>query len=344
MSGALLHAASHARTRARLPSLLSREAWSTLLQQSGVTGIAAVLSGAGAYQSGLPGEPGALERRLTAAWAEEVRALAAFVWGRPRALLVAYGRRFELANLKTVLRARHHGVAWSRTAVLLLPLPRSTLAWRALLEAPSIEALAQRLGGTPFARPLLTVLEQHGDAAPFRFEVALDLAYFQELVRRIERLSGRDGTRARTFLGEWIEVENLSWAFRYRRLAGLTPEETVNYTLHRAFRAGLDAVRRIVTGSTVAEEAARLGYLVDSGAPEDEALAALERAAGQRRADAARRLFLGAPFDVGAPLALLALRETELRDLITLVEGVNAGLSRGALTTRFIGHARSLEA
>jgi len=345
MMGALRHAAAHAQVRARLPGLLDAPAWRSLLQQGDVEGIAERLQD-GPYGSALPARPAALERRLTAALAEETRTAATFDWGATRALLVAYGRRFELANLKTVLRARHHDIPWERAAEFLTPLQRSRLPWRALLEAPTTEALARLLEGTPFGPPLHTVLEQQGDASPFRFEVALDLAYFQDLVRRIERLAGRDGRRARTFLGDWIEVENLSWAFRYRRLAGLTPEETINYTLHRAFHAGLDAVRRVVMGSTVAEEAMRLGlgYAVDADAPEDEALAALERAAGQRRADAAERLFLGAPFDVGAPLALLVLRETEVRDLVTLIEGVAGGLPRDALTVRFLGRARELRA
>lgn len=343
MMGVLRHAATHAQVRARLPGLLDTSQWNGLLQQPDVEGVAKLLQD-GAYGNELPSGPAALERRLTAALAEETHAAAAFTWGTSHALLIGYGRRFELANLKTVLRARHHAVPWERAADLLIPLRHSALPWRALFEAPTTEALARRLEGTPFGPPLLTVLEQQGDASPFRFEVALDLAYFQDLVRRIGRLSGRDGRRAHTFLGEWIEVENLSWAFRYRRLAGLTSEETINYTLHRAFHAGLDAVRRVVTGSTVAQEASRLGYSVDAEAPEDQALAALERAAGQRRAEAAERLFLGAPFDVGAALALLVLRETEVRDLITLVEGVAAGLGRGALTTRFLGRARALEA
>ncbi|MEJ2287957.1 MAG: V-type ATPase subunit [Deinococcales bacterium] len=343
MMGALRHAATQAQARARLPGLLALPTWQALLEQGDVAGIAARLQDS-AYGGELPTEPAALERRLTAVLAEETHVAATFTWGALRALLVAYGRRFELANVKTVLRARHHGIPWERCAVVMIPLPRSTVPWRTLLEAPTTEAVARLLEGTPFARPLTTVLEQQGDATPFRFEVALDLAYFQDLVRRIERLSGRDGQRARTFLGGWIEVENLSWAFRYRRLAGLTPEETVNYTLHRAFGAGLEAVRRVVTGASVTDEAARLGYAVDADAPEDEALAALERAAGQARTEAAERVFQGAPFDLGAPLALLTLRETDVHDLVTLIAGVTAGLARTAMATRFVGPARELGA
>jgi len=341
--GALRHAAAHAQARARRAGLITAAEWRSLLGEPDVAGVASRLD-ASVYGPDLSRDPPALERRLDARLAEETQRVAAFEWGLTRAVLGAYGRRFELANLKTVLRARFQRLEPERRDAALVPLPRSRLPWTRLAEAPSMQAFAALLDATPYARPLLSVLEQHEDASAFSFEVALDLAYFQTLVRRIGRLAGRDARRARTLLGSWIAVENLSWAFRYRSLSRLTPEETINYTLHSAFGAGLEAVRRVVLGATVADEAARLGYAIDRDAPEDEALASLERAAVEARADAAERLFAAAPFDLGAPLAVLALREVEVRDLVTLVEGRAAHLDDGAIAARLLSPAARAEA
>jgi vacuolar-type H+-ATPase subunit C/Vma6 len=181
------------------------------------------------------------------------------------------------------------------------------------------------------------VLEQGGEATPFALEVALDLAYFQHLVWTIRRLGGADAAAAERLLGNWIAIENLSWAFRYRRLAGLTPEETVNYTLHRAFGAGLDAVLRVATGASVADEAARLGFRVDATASVDEALVELELAAARRRVDAAERSFAGSMFDLGGALAQLTLAEAEARDLVALIEGRVVGLDDAGIASRLVG-------
>jgi len=330
------HAAAHAQVRAIRAGLLDREDWKALLRQPDVPSIARLLRDS-AYGPELPGDAAGLERGLDTHLAAETLRLSAFEWGATRALLDAHARRFELANLKTALRARFYALPEEVRESAMVPLPRTRLRWRALSEAPTMGAFARLLEGTPYAGPVNTVLEQKGEASAFAFEVALDLAYFQALVRRIHRLGGRDGRRARELLGSWIAVENLSWAFRYRSLSGLTPEETVNYTLHYAFGAGLEAVRRIVLGATVADEARRLGFTVDPDAPEDEALAGLERAAAEARAEQAARLFYGAPFDLGAPLALLTLREVEARDLVTLIEGRAAGLEDAALQARMLG-------
>lgn len=340
--GPFRHAASQAQARARHASLLDAGSWRDLLAESSLEGVADRLGRA--LDTELPASPTALERHLQQRLAAETHTLASLQWGAPRRLLVAYARRFELANLKTLLRARHHGVAVERCEAMLVPLPVTALPWRAVLAARSVEEVAELLTATPYARPITTVLEQRGEAPPFPLEVALDLAYLQTLVRRVLALGGADGRRARAFLGEWIAVENLSWAFRYRRLAGLTPEETVNYTLHRAFGAGLAAVRRVATGAGVAEEAARLGYEIDAELPEEAALASLQRAALRRRFDAAARLFDRAVFDLGVVLALLALREAELADLVTLIEGRAEGLGRDDVQARLVGPGRRGEA
>ncbi len=338
MTGVLRHAASYAQARALHGELLQAAAWRTLRREQDVAGIARRLED-GPYGPEVPFDPAGLERRLKSRLAAWTARMTALQWGDPKELLRAYSRRFELANLKIVLRGLVHRLPRARVTALLLPLPHSPLKWQALLDAGSLQGVADQLGGTPYQRPLHTVLEQQGEASLFPFEVALDLAYLQALVRRIERLGGADARAAERYLGRWIAVENLSWAFRYRRLAGLTPEETINYTLHRAFGAGLDAVRRVALGASVAEEAERLGLRVDPGLTEDDALTLLELAAARQRSDAASRAFQGVLFDLGAVLALLTLREAEVRDLVTLVEARRSGVADETLRARWVSPA-----
>lgn len=343
MMGALRHAASYAQARALHASLLPPEGWRVLRREPERAGVVRRLRDT-PYGPDLPSELGALERHMKRRLAAVTARVATLPWGAPQAVLRAYARRFELANLKIVLRGLYHRLPAERVTALLLPLPEPTLPWTVLLDGGSIAAVADALAGTPYQRPLRTVLEQQGEGALFPFEVALDLAYLQTFVRRIEHLGGADRAAAERFLGQWIAVENLSWAFRYRRLAGLTPEETINYTLHRAFGAGLDAVRRVSLGAEVADEAARLGIAVDGALSEDDALTALELAATRQRHAHARRAFAGVVFDLGAALGLITLLEGEVRDLVTLLEGRDRGLRESVLDDRWVTAAARGEA
>ena len=117
----------------------------------------------------------------------------------------------------------------------------------------------------------------------FYLEIALDLFYFEKLVRLIESQSGKDAADARGFLGRSIAVQNMLWAYRYRIYGRMTPEEIINFSLHRAFSAGLDTIRRVALGSPLAVEAARLGFRISPGISEVEGLTEIEVLAERER-------------------------------------------------------------
>jgi V/A-type H+/Na+-transporting ATPase subunit C len=248
-----------------------------------------------------------------------------------------YNRRFEIENLKAVLRAIHYQVDAKRARAALIPIEDSRTRWEQLFEAASIGAVIERLHGSPYARPLENAMERYQqERRLFPLEIALDLFYFQRLVRLMESLNRKEAAGARRFLGRSIAIQNLLWAYRYRIYGRMTPEQIINYTLHRAFEAGLDTVRRIALGAPLAVEAGRFGFEVPSGLPEVEALAEIEIQAGRelwRHAIAA----LSRPlFDLGGVLAYLWLLDAEVRDLMIVVEGKAMGLSGPQIARRMV--------
>ena len=191
----------------------------------------------------------AVIRTLRGEVADAGRALVRFLPRGAGELVAWYNQRFEIENLKTVLRAVHYGLDRSRARASLIPLRATRWRWEALVEAGSIPAVIDQIRESPYARPLEHAMERYQqEQRLFYLEIAVDLFYFQKLVRLIESQSGREAADARRFLGRWIAVQNLLWAYRYRIYGRMTPEEIINYTLHRAFAAGLDTVRRVALG------------------------------------------------------------------------------------------------
>jgi V/A-type H+-transporting ATPase subunit C len=217
---------------------------------------------------------------------------------------------------------------------VLLPLDSPELPWSVLMDAGSVSVLVERLSRTPYGRPLSNAWERYQqENMPFFLEIAVDLHYFQRLVSLIEKLKGRDRLEAERFLGRWIAIQNLLWAYRYRIYFRISPEEILNYTLHDAFEVSLDTVRRIVLGSRVEAEARRLGIGLPADLPETEALTRLEKLEARalyRRAEAA---FAGSLFHLGAALAYLVLLESEVADLTVLIEGKRIGMAAAELET-----------
>ena len=201
----------------------------------------------------------------------------------------------------------------------------------------AFETMSQGAGAmlaTAWLHPVMERYQQ--ERRLFPLEIALDLFYFQKLVRLMESLSGKEAGGTRRFLGRSIAIQNLLWAYRYRIYGRMTPEQIINYTLHRAFGAGLDTVRRVALGTPLAVEAARFGFEVAPDLPEVEALTEIEILAGRelwRRAVASMTHPL---FDLGGVFAYLWLLDAEVRDLMVVAEGKTMGLSGPEIARRMV--------
>ncbi len=328
------YAAPQSWIRARLARLLNRDAWARLLQAGSAEEFRRTLE-----DSWAAGALAADGRLRTPALRGEVwaatRTLGRFLPRGPKQLLAWYNRRFEIENLKILLRAAHYRVDRARAGELLVPLEAGKLQWAALLGVSPVAALLDPLRNSSYARPLEQALERYEqEQRLFHLEVALDLFYFQQLVRLMESQSG--ATDAVSQLGRWISVQNLIWAYRYRIYGRMKPEEILNYTLHRAFRCGLETVRRVVLGSPLEAEAGRLGFRLSPGRSEVEALTELEFLAERERYQQAEAMMRQPLFRLGGILAFLCLLESEIRDLGVIAEGKASGLDRAEIAVRLL--------
>jgi V/A-type H+/Na+-transporting ATPase subunit C len=309
--------------RARLSRLLDRATWVRLLEASTPTELAPHLARTGVTLRGEVADAG--------------RALVRFLPRGAAELVAWYNQRFEIENLKTVLRAVHYGLDPSRARASLIPLRATRWRWEQLLEAGSIPAVIDQIRESPFARPLEHAMERYQqEQRLFYLEIAVDLFYFQKLVRLIDSQTGKDASDARRFLGRWIAVQNLIWAYRYRTYGRMTPEEIINYTLHRAFAAGLDTVRRVALGSPLAVEADRLGFQISPGLSEVEGLTEIEILAERERFRYATAAMRRPLFQLRGALAYLWLLEAEVRDLAVIAEGKLTGLTGVEIGRRLV--------
>ena len=323
------YAAVQGNIRARLSRLFDRALWARLLEANSAAEVGQLV--------GHTREPAIHLQNLRGQVAAAAGALVRFLPRGSRAVVAWYNRRFEIENLKTVLRTVHYRLDPSRVRASLIPLESRRWHWETLLGADSISVVLDQIRDSPYARPLENGMERYRqEGRLFHLEIALDLFYFQKLVRLIEAQSGKDASDARQFLGRWIAVQNLLWAYRFRIYGRMTPEQIINYTLHHAFAAGLDAVRRIALGSPVAVEAARLGFAISPGLPELEALTQIEILAEREFFRHATAAISRPLFRLGGVLAYLWLLESEVRDLTVILEGKAMGLSGQEIARRMV--------
>lgn len=145
-----------------------------------------------------------LEQATAANLARTCREVLGFCRGGLREQVASYLRRWDLWNVKTLLRGKFSGAPAEEVRANLVPAGELSAArMEEMLAAPSLAELVQGLSGTPYHEALARGLAESGDApkdlAPL--ENRLDRAYYEGL------LAGRPSTRADALFRDFVRLE-----------------------------------------------------------------------------------------------------------------------------------------
>ena len=247
-------------------------------------------------------------------------------------LLTQFYRYYEVDNLKAVLRGIVTGAPWERVKfVLFPPIAITNLPAEEMVEAGTVSAAVELLRGTPYYETLSHAIKRYNtEQNLFPLEVALDLNYWREMWKLVNRLPGQDRTQALKIVGGMVDTDNLMWAIRYRVYHHLSEEELINYTLPFGYHVRDSDIRAIAAGADIAQVVKRiypgLGDIEASLQEPGEGLPALELALKRMVAKQSLAAFVGDPFHIGIPLAYLLLSEYEIQDLTVLIEAKSSQL------------------
>jgi V/A-type H+-transporting ATPase subunit C len=235
-------------------------------------------------------------------------------------------RRYEIDNLKAVLRGVETGAGWNEVQFVLFPYgPESVLPMETMAESGDIRSAVEKLHGTPYYETLDHAMERYlAEGSLFPLEVSLDLQYWRTLWDGVRHLPAADRKPCLRLIGSRMDVNNLMWAVRYKVYYGLSEEEVINYTLPFGYRLPDEDLRRIAAGADIPEIMTRVFPEIGEMAPllEDprRGLPLVEARLGRRIAHECRAVLSGYPFHIGVPLAIAMLSEMETQDLTVLVE------------------------
>jgi V/A-type H+-transporting ATPase subunit C len=331
MSGVSAYAALNARVRAMYSEALGPEAWSRLEEAPDLRAMIGFLKDTayGPYLGRVPEEnltPRRTVYQIQSRIADVYHAIIGWAPESSHAVLDRVYRHFEVDNLKAVLRGVETGTPWSRVQFVLFPFgPSSVLPGEKMSSSGDMRSAVEKLHGTPYYQVLDHAMARYNtEGSVFPLEVALDLYYWRSVWTALHHLTGQDREQCLRIVGSWMDMNNLTWAIRYRVYHRLSEEEIINYTLPFGYRVQDEDIRGIAAGADIAHIALRvypevpeLEALLDSprsGLPIVEVL--LRRHVARE----CRAALAGYPFQLGIPLAFALLSEMESRDLTLLIE------------------------
>jgi len=303
-----------ARTRAMRSRLLGPEDRDRLRGAPSAASLAAALRALGLPPDGPEQTEAALRRRLFADAAALARS-----WPVGRGLLLALARLDEVENLKLGLGAR----ALSLPPAAWVPRWRdlgelAALPLACLRDSASLREAAQSLARTPYAAIAEEVLRVHG-SADGQIGLAVDRWASRRLLDEAARLPPDDAD-ATELVRMLVRERDLDALLRVVAAFGVPPDQAAAATALLRFEAPAEELRALA-GWSVARGPIfpllprPLRWLAEGAADPDGALLALRTA----RARACDRTFIGAPFHLSQAVALVLLREAEVRAATALV-------------------------
>jgi len=169
--------------------------------------------------------------------------------GEAKTLIRILLERFEVFNLKTILRGFHIGTEPEETQRSLLPtILYPTAFYMELLKRDGIAGVIDYLlaVGNRFYKPLSKAYPEYEASGKLALlELALDSFYFHSSRRTLQDMASESAAEVRRMLGTEVDILNLVYALRVIE-AGVESEEKYRYILPGGERLSEELVRSLL--------------------------------------------------------------------------------------------------
>ena len=282
------------------------------------------------------------QRRLVEDLGLELHAIAEALSGPAARFIEWLLVRLQVENLKVLGRVFSTGHRRDQADEYVIRLPEPWQVDGATLAASSsIESFCENLPGVRWRDAVAAVVPLYRQQPrPFYIEMALDHAYFMELLKRAQALPRADRNPVRGLACLEIDLYHLMLAMRGRFAYGIEPERLAPFHVAGAGMSGdrFEELSRAPDEASAAALLARAGWEAPAHAGGGSGLdaSAVERLCWDRLYRAGNRLFRRSHNGLGAVAAYALIRRMEVANLITLSEGIRAGLPPPVLRARLI--------
>ncbi len=333
----------NAKVRARMSSLLGPELINRLAEARDLSEFYAALDGT-VYEKifsrpEIAFDPRVGERLLLdteVGWHAE---LLNDLRGSEKELVAHFLEKYEIENLKTSLRIREGKRGGEDMKYLVREdLPHS-LPYQAISEAASIEDALSYISRSPFFDSISAVIDDYRERGTlFPIEINLEIDYYKRLKEMVERLSKKDREIARRLVGLEIDQKNLGWLIRLKFYYDVPVGELITYNIPGGYRMTREKLRQAfkadsienVLSAALDKSVSDFSEILVKGQDLSK-LYLLEILLWNILISEAKKTLGGFPFTIGTILSYLILKRTEIRNVITIMNGKVYQMDRGEI-------------
>jgi V/A-type H+-transporting ATPase subunit C len=328
---AIKYGAMSGKTRAMAGKFLKPSDYQGIVQKKSVSEVAAYLKYNTGYSAVLADineaeiRRGELENILKLQYINDYEKLMRFSSGSQKDFISLLYLKMEIESIKLLLRIFEAGNA--HPSLLEESLPFLTryvdLDIQKLALSRNLEEFIAGLSGTDYAEAMRPYVSMDQDTRLFHLEMALDLYYLRKVLdMSTGLLRGSDRQIAMELNGIEIDVFNIFWIYRIKRYYSFDKELIYTYIIpywYRIKRADIDGLISAKDTDEFCRVLARTPY---AGFFADEEPGAFERRYNDFLYEIHRKRFIQQPFSVACIISYLKLKEFELNNIVSIIEGI----------------------
>jgi len=239
--------------------------------------------------------------------------------------------RYELEELKLILRIWHKKVAIKLEDYLLGEKINYTIDFEKILRAQTIEEIILLLDNTPYKKPLLASRDKFKEKKSiFYLEAPLDADYYERLMLSIDGFSSVDKRIAKKILGIEIDIANISWVIRLEKYYSMAMGEILPWVIPGGDRINKDNVINLygAGGLSNVVDTVAFGPYIKIKDLIEENVNLIENFLYEILLREVRRVLAGFPFTIGIILGYLILKHRETKNIISLLYAKKYGLKK----------------
>lgn len=333
----------HARVAVISRQLLGRNQLHQLIEQP-LERSATILEQAGLVGLNLQEEidPNAIEQSMVTTLMHEAVLLFRPLSGVARDMMTHWMRRFEIINIKRLIRDRIIGKVREKSEPELLNLdPFHSVSMDDLIHTEDVGELLRLLEKTPYtgmARLARSMYEEKRDL--FSLEAAFDQQYFAGLVKRVSALHPKDQIYIRKIIGPLIDQINLIWLLRFRFIYHMAPSYTYLLLVPGGQHLGSQQLLDMVQQDSQQQVMAKLPPALLSLLESNMTINAIESRLERQIVKAAHKILAQSAFNLGRALAYLYLREKQFMHIHMALKGKHLHLDNSLIYEATTMYAR----
>jgi V/A-type H+-transporting ATPase subunit C len=346
MLAEMKYGAISGKSRAMYGKLLKNDDYAALIQKKSVSDVVSYLKNNTHYNSVLsevdekPIHRSKLENILRCDLVNDYGKLLKFSNGRLKEFINMMYAKIEIENLKIIFRVFEAGhfdqIDLEDSLIFSAFCGRVNIQKMAL--SRNLKDFVSELKGTVYYDALRPFISESNETRLFDLEMALDQFYLRNFLTHYKKLlSGIDRDIAKEFIGLESDIFNIFWIYRSKIFYHMDEQVIRSYTLPLEFKLTKKTMEALIKAESFEEYIGILsgtayGFLFDN---QHELL--FERNYSELMYRTYKSRFRRYPFSIASIISYLRLKEMELSNIVTIIEGIRYQLSEADIRKYVVG-------